>query len=132
MVKHKHEPNFIRQRGYGEYSYGSKVKKRPIIYYTQKGHGIGSLFKTFFRFMKPLFKTGLKVAKPFAKKAVKKAGKYALKEGVRTATDIFDDIAKGEKIKNSAKKRSKETVNRVIKNVSETAWKNLINASTNP
>ena len=60
MVKHRH---IIRQRGYGEYSYGSKVNSRPIIYYRQRSRGIGSIFRTFIRFVKPLIKTGFKVAK---------------------------------------------------------------------
>ena len=72
MVKHK---NIIRQRGYGEYSYSSKVKSRPIKYYRQRGRGIGSIFRTFIRFITTLVKTGFKVAKPLAKKVAKKAGK---------------------------------------------------------
>ena len=70
-----------KQNGKGEHSYGSKVKSRPLILQRgygikydnkehvrfipiQRGHGLGTLFRTFFKIAKPLISRGVKIAKP--------------------------------------------------------------------
>ena len=112
----------IRQRGYGEYSYGSKIKTRPL-FYRQRGRGIGSIFRTFLRMAKPLIYSGLQTVKPLAKTV----GKYAIKEGIRTVSDIADDVIQGENLKKSLKQRSKDAGERVIKNAANHTWNKFVN-----
>ena len=62
----------------------------------QKGHGLGGVFRSLYRYMMPLFKSH---ALPVLKKSVKSVGSEAL----RAATNIGIDALKGENLKDSAK-----------------------------
>lgn len=66
----------------------------------QRGHGLGSLLGGLFRRALPMLKRGLAVF-----------GKHALKTGI----DIASDVAGGESVKESAKRRVPEGIKRAVR-----------------
>ena len=67
----------------------------------QRGHGFGDVFKKLFRWIVPIVKAN-------AKPIVKRVGRAAVKTAVNIASDALD----GQDIKESAKKRIIETINK--------------------
>ena len=68
----------------------------------QRGHGLGDVIKTAFKFGKPLLKNIFNAAKPTIKKGARKLGASAIKTGAQIAGDLIQ----GRNFKDSAKKRT--------------------------
>ena len=62
----------------------------------QRGHGLGGVFRSLYRYMVPLFKT-------HALPAVKSGAKSIGKEAVRAATNVGIDALRGDDLKQSVK-----------------------------
>lgn len=95
--------------------------KRQLV---QSGRGIGGLFRSLFRVIKPVARTIAKTSIPILKKAaksklVKKVGKDVFKTGVQSAIDTMNDVAEGKKI----------TGNRISKNFKNLGKRSLKTAS---
>lgn len=77
----------------------------PVFYGAryQRGHGLGSIFKSFYRWIAPIFKTH---ALPVIKHGASALGE----EAVRTAANIATDALGGKKIETAAIERAKEAV----------------------
>ncbi len=78
----------------------------PVFYGAkfQRGHGLGSMFKSFYRWISPIFKT-------HALPVLKQGAKTLSEEAVRTASNIATDALSGKNIENAASERAKEAVN---------------------
>ena len=83
---------------YPVWQYGNGIKsfRGPAM---QKGYGLGELFKGLARSFAPVLKRGLVTV-----------GKKALKTGV----EVLSDVARGEKVKDSMKKRTKQNVQEIF------------------
>jgi hypothetical protein len=79
-------------------------------YAHQRGAGLGSVFKTLWRF-----------AMPFAKSAGKAIGRQALKSGA----DIAQDVLRGEEVKSVVKKRVKQGASALTKKGSKRLMRKL-------
>jgi hypothetical protein len=92
-------------KSYYENQIGSGL---PVFYGTkyQRGHGLGSMFKSFFRWISPIFKTH---ALPVLKEGASVIGQ----EAVRTAANIANDTLSGKKIEEAAVERAKEAVDSI-------------------
>ena len=110
-----------KQNGMGEHSYGSKVKSRPLFLQRgygnkeyvryipiQKGHGLSTLFRTFFKIAKPLISRGIKITKPYAKNIIDRT----LDDSSKIVTDT---ITKSLKNRKKNKKNIKKGVKKIIK-----------------
>ena len=92
----------------------------------QSGRGIGGLFRSIFKIIRPVASTIAKTSKPVLKKLaksnfVKKVGKDVLKTGVQTAVDSLNDIAEGKKpSSNKMKKNFEKLGKKSIKRASNT------------
>lgn len=86
---------------YEDYYVNQSGNGVPIFegYRGQRGHGLGSILSGFFRSAMPLLKRGLKIL-----------GKEALRTGARIATDVADGQSLGE----SAKRRVSERINEFV------------------
>jgi len=69
----------------------------------QRGHGLGSIFKSFYRWISPIFKQH---ALPVLKQGATTLGE----EAVRTAANIANDALGGKKLEQAAVDRAKEAV----------------------
>ena len=69
----------------------------------QRGHGLGSIFKSFYRWISPIFKQH---ALPVLKQGATTLGE----EAVRTAANIANDALSGKKLERAAVDRAKEAV----------------------
>ena len=79
--------------------------RQPIIkrrYDVQAGAGIGKVFGSLFKFLLPL---------------VKKGGRSLGKHALHTGMNIVHDVLSGEKLKEAAKHRVKETGNKIVNDV---------------
>ena len=83
------------------------------------GHGWGNILGS-------LIKTAAKSARPL----LKKSGKYLIKEGLKTASQIGNDIIEGESFKSAAKSRSTELNNRVKKKLKRKVSSALQNSAS--
>jgi len=96
------EDNTILQTGLGSsipVYYGSRY---------QRGMGMGSMFKSFYRYVTPILKThGIPI--------IKDAAKFVGTEAIKTAVNLAGDAIEGKDFNTSVKDRAKE----VLKNVSE-------------
>jgi hypothetical protein len=88
----------------------SSIKQRgaggmPIYYGAryQKGMGLGSMFKNFFRWIMPVVKT-------HAVPILKDAAKYVGSEALKTATSLTTDALGGNKINETVKEHAKEVM----------------------
>jgi hypothetical protein len=72
----------------------------------QKGYGLGSMFKSFFKWVLPVFKTH---AVPLLKSSAKALGT----EAIRTAANVANDTLSGISIEKSAKNRAKEAIDNI-------------------
>ena len=79
-----------------QYGHGMQSFRGPAM---QKGYGLGGLFKGLARSFAPVLKRGLVTV-----------GKKALKAGV----EVLGDVASGEKVKDSIKKRAKKNVQEIF------------------
>ena len=88
--------SYVNQRGAGGMPvfYGSRY---------QRGMGLGSMFKSFFRWIAPIVKT-------HAVPVIKDAAKFVGTEAVKTATNIASDAIEGKNFNESVKERAKETI----------------------
>lgn len=78
-----------------EQYYTNQVKNPLLITHRiQRGHGVGDVFKRFFRWMVPIIKDN---AKPILKNIGKKA--------IKTVANIANDTLQGKNFESSAKKR---------------------------
>ena len=77
----------------------------PVFYGAryQKGMGVGSMFKSFFRWILP-------VAKTHVLPVLKDAAQFVGTEAVKTATSIATDAIEGKDLNSSVKERAKETL----------------------
>ena len=73
------------------------------------GYGIGSLFSTLGRFVRPLMRTAWTAAKPHAKRALKQLAK----QGLETATSTAMDVISGEKPSTALKQNVRRAAPRV-------------------
>ena len=87
---------YVNQKGAGGMPvfYGSRY---------QRGMGLGSMFKSFFRWIAPIVKT-------HAVPVIKDAAKFVGTEAVKTATNIASDAIEGKNFNESVKERAKETI----------------------
>jgi hypothetical protein len=72
----------------------------------QRGHGLGSIFKSFYRWISPIFKQH---AVPVLKQGAAALGE----EAVRTAANIATDSLGGKKLEEAALDRAKEAVENI-------------------
>ena len=77
-------------------------------YANQRGHGLGGIFKSFYRFILPIFKT-------HALPLLKKGGETLGTEAIKAASNIATDALKGKNVETSAS----ENIQEAIKNLSE-------------
>ena len=80
-------------------AYRQPIRRR---YDVQDGAGIGKVFGSLFKFLLPL---------------VKKGGRALGKHALHTGMNIVHDVLSGEKLKESAKHRVKETGNKIVNDV---------------
>ena len=73
-------------------------------YALQKGHGVGSIFRTIGKFFMPVAKTLFGTTKPLLKKVGKSIGQEVLNVGAETVGDIVS----GEKCQRKFKKEHKK------------------------
>ena len=107
-----------------------KMYRRQLV---QSGRGIGGLFRTLFRVIRPVAKTIVKTSVPILKKAakskiVKDLSRDALKAGAQTAIDTMNDVADGKKIStdnlsNNFKKLGKTSLKRASNTLQEAIMK---------
>jgi len=107
-----------------------KMYRRQLV---QSGRGIGGLFRTLFRVIRPVAKTIAKTSVPILKKAakskiVKDLSRDALKAGAQTAIDTMNDVADGKKIStdnlsNNFKKLGKTSLKRASNTLQEAIMK---------
>lgn len=92
-------------KSYYENQIGSGV---PVFYGAkyQRGHGLGSIFKSFYRWISPIFKTH---ALPILKEGASVLGQ----EAIKTAANIANDTLSGKKLEESAIERAKEAVDSI-------------------
>ena len=90
-MKNPYEEYYLRQAGSGI----------PVVIGNrhQRGHGIGNILGGLARMVVPILKRG---------------GQTLLKEGVRAGVDILGDVVSGGNIKESAKRRAKQTGKRLL------------------
>ena len=88
--------SFINQRGAG----GMPVFNGSRY---QRGMGLGSMFKSFFRWIAPIVKT-------HAVPVIKDAAKFVGTEAIKTAANITSDAIDGKNFNESIKERAKETI----------------------
>ena len=88
--------SYVNQRGAGGMPvfYGSRY---------QRGMGLGSMFKSFFRWIAPIVKT-------HAVPVMKDAAKFVGTEAIKTAANITSDAIDGKDLNESIKDRAKETI----------------------
>ena len=79
-------------------------------YALQKGHGVGSIFRTIGKFFMPVAKTLFGTTKPLLKKVGKSIGQEVLNVGAETVGDIVS----GKNVKESLKRNIKSGGKRVI------------------
>ena len=107
-----------------------KMYRRQLV---QSGRGIGGLFRTLFRVIRPVAKTIAKTSVPILKKAakskiVKDLSRDALKAGAQTAIDTMNDVADGKKIStdnlsNNFKKLGKASLKRASNTLQDAIMK---------
>ena len=107
-----------------------KMYRRQLV---QSGRGIGGLFRTLLRVIRPVAKTIAKTSVPILKKAakskiVKDLSRDALKAGAQTAIDTMNDVADGKKIStdnlsNNFKKLGKTSLKRASNTLQEAIMK---------
>jgi len=78
--------------------------------------GLGSMFKSFFRWIAPIVKT-------HAVPVIKDAAKFVGTEAVKTATNIASDAIEGKNFNESVKERAKETIENFGEKVSSVIQK---------
>lgn len=69
----------------------------------QRGHGLGSMFKSLFRWISPIFKTH---ALPVLSQGAKTVGE----EAIKTVAGIANDALSGKTLESSVQQRAKEAV----------------------
>lgn len=80
----------------------------------QQGRGLGSIFGSIFRGLKPLAKMGLAAGKRFFKSDfAKNLGSTALDIGKSAATNIAVDLLEGKKLKDSAQEQLDEAKSKI-------------------
>ena len=94
MTKDAYEEYYLRQAGNG----------LPVFVGNrfQRGHGIGNVLGGLARMVVPI---------------LKRSGRALLKEGVKAGVGVLKDVAGGEGIKASARKRVKQTGSRLLNRV---------------
>ena len=81
----------------------SSIRVLRLPYRSQRGQGIGSVFKKFTNILRPLYTAILKKATPVVKNSLKRLGTETVKEGV----GLISDLASGANLKEAAKGRLK-------------------------
>ena len=100
--------------------------KRQLV---QSGRGIGGLFRSLFRVIRPVAKTLAKTSVPILKKAaksrlVKDLSRDVLKAGAQSAIDTMNDVADGKKI-------STDNLSKNFKKLGKTSLKRASNTIEN-
>lgn len=104
--------------------------KRQLV---QSGRGIGGLFRSLFRVIRPVAKTIAKNSVPILKKAaksriVKDLSRDALKAGAQSAIDTMNDLADGKKIStDNLSKNFKKLGKASLKRASNTLENTILN-----
>jgi hypothetical protein len=73
----------------------------------QKGHGLGSMFKSFYRWILPVVKT-------HALPLLKDGAQTVKNEALKTVANIANDTLKGKNISDAAKERAEEAVTSLV------------------
>jgi hypothetical protein len=86
---------------YEDYYMAQSGSGVPIFegYRGQRGHGLGSILSGFFRSAMPILKRGLS---------------FFGKQALRTGAQIANDVADGQSLRDSAKRRVSERINEVV------------------
>jgi hypothetical protein len=92
------------ERYYNQQADGLPYFAGPSI---QQGHGLGGIFSTLFRAVAPVFRAAAPVAKA--------AAKTAAREAAVTGASVLSDLASGRSLQESAKQRTNEAMNRMVK-----------------
>lgn len=80
----------------------------------QRGLGLGNLFSSLFRSLKPLAKMGLTAGKKFlSSDLAKQIGSTALDMGKTAATNLAVDLLEGKKFSDSAKEQLDEAKSKI-------------------
>jgi hypothetical protein len=93
----------------------------PVYYWAryQRGMGIGSMFKSFARWILP-------VAKTHVVPVLKDAAKFVGSEAIKTAGNIATDAIDGKDLNESVKERSKESIGSIsekTQSIIQKRWK---------
>ena len=90
----------------------------------QSGRGIGGIFRSLFKFIRPLASSAIKKAVPAFKKVassrvvkqtLKNVGKEAKKSAIRTAVGALSDLAEGRDPKQTIIRGARNTAKKMIK-----------------
>ena len=109
----------LQQSGGGVLSFqGYPLYQRGHGYFMgfprQRGHGLGNLFKSLWRFIRPIASNLGKAAVPL----VKSAGRAIGEEGLATGARIINDIVEGKNIKESLVDEGREGVRKLLEKAS--------------
>ena len=117
MSKNVYDDYYMNQAGNG-FSHS--------VFASQRGAGLGNLLGSLARAIIPVAKSTLL---PAAKNLAKRAGKQLIREGARTASDVFGDVAQGHNIKDSVKARANQSKRRLVRKAKSTLFRPTINHS---
>ena len=91
----------------------------------QRGHGLGSLFRSIARIAVPVLKrTAVPALKRLGKSALKNIGREALTSG----RDLASDVISGRPIKEAVKARGKEGIDRTLQRVLDRVEEGVVGA----
>jgi hypothetical protein len=101
---------------YKEYYENQAGSGFPVFtgYANQKGHGLGGIFRTIYKFILPLFKT-------HALPVLKRGGEVLGSEAIKAVSNIANDVITGKNIHQSTKDNVKDAIN----NLSQKAQSSL-------
>ena len=106
----------------------------------QSGRGLGGIFSSLFKFIRPLATTAIKKAVPALKKVAtskvvkqtfKNVGKSAKKSAIRTAVDALSDLADGRDPKQTIIRGARNTAKKTIKKTAKNLSKQISDNSNN-
>lgn len=90
---------YYNQHGRGLEHIG-KIYVSPHI--NQRGYGLGGFFQSLYQYVKPILQSGWQIIK---------------KQGIKTAADLLNDFDSNESFSSALKKRSKDALHQVRKEV---------------
>ena len=105
--------NYYKQQALRGYGIENTFRRSPIF---QRGSGLSG---------SGIFSSILKSVVNTSKPLLKKAGKYVIKKGVKTASNITNDLLSGMSLKESASKNARKTLEKTKDDVAHMIRKKL-------